>query len=80
MKYRIAMIPTFDRETMAEGEKFARDNDGSMIIMHGDPNDDDTRRAVIVPRVVRLKRSASYDTPDPEQEALAQKIVDLLNG
>jgi hypothetical protein len=82
MKYRIATIPTFDRETRTEGEAFFRENDGTLVIMHGDSRkrDEDTRRAVLVPRVTRLKRTAPYDTPDPEQEALAQRLVDLLNA
>lgn len=80
MQYRLATIPTFDRETLAEGEKPARDNDGSLIIMWGGPDDDDCRRALIVPRVARVKRAEAYIADDPEQLALALRVVAFLNA
>jgi hypothetical protein len=80
MKYRIGTIPTFDRETMTEGTKPFRMNDGSLVVMAGDAGDEDAQRVLLVPRFAHVKRTASYDTPDPEQEAFARRVVDLLNG
>lgn len=80
MTYRIAVLPTFEIAGVTHGGDFIRDNDGSLVILFGDPDEDYTRRALIVSRVVRLKRGAAYDTPDPEQEAFARRVVDVLNG
>lgn len=76
MTYRIATIPTFDRETMAEGETFMRRNDGSLVIR---PDDDESDLRLVVPRVAEVKRSDPYNKADPEQEAFAARVVGLLN-
>lgn len=77
-EYRLAVIPGFEVGDKVVPESLARDNDGSLIILarHGE----ESRRALLIPRVVRVKRGAPYDTPDPEQERLARNIVNLLNG
>lgn len=80
MTYRVGTIPYFDRETKTETTKPFRQNDGSLVIMHGAEGDDDVRPALIVPRIAPVKRAEAYSAPDPEQEAFAQRIVDLLNA
>lgn len=79
MTYRVGTIPSFDRETMTETVKPFRQNDGSLVIMQGVEDSEDARPALIVPRVKHVKRSEAYSAADPEQEAFAQRIVDLLN-
>jgi len=70
MTYRIAK----------NGDVPMRHNDGSMVIMLGDRDDDDARPALLVPMIVQPKRGQGWCTADPEQEDFAQRVVDLLNG
>lgn len=82
MKFRISTNKTFEVDGKTFGGEFIRMNDGSLIIRDEDAGDDDDapNLRLVVPRVVQVKRSAPYDTPDPEQEAFAQRVVDLLNA
>lgn len=57
-----------------------RRNDGSLVIMEKSEGEDDNRPCLEVPRVRHVKRSEAYSAPDPDQEAFAQRVVDLLNG
>jgi len=77
-EYRLAVNPGFQVGDKVIPDTLARDNDGSLIILTG--RGEKSRRALIIPRVIRLKRGAPYDTPDPEQERLARNILNLLNG
>lgn len=81
--YSIGTIPTLDRDedgSIREGEKLFRHNDGALNIMRRGDDPEDVSAVLIVPRAARLKRGAPYDTPDPIQEAFAQRVVDLLNA
>lgn len=80
MAFRIATMPTFEVAGRTAGGGYIRENDGALIVLSGAADDDLSRRALIIPRVVRLKRSEAYDTPDPEQEAFAARVVGLLNA
>jgi hypothetical protein len=73
MTYRIATLDPTDARPM-------RHNDGSMIIMYGEPGGDGTRPALLVPMIIRPKRGDAWKTHDPQQEEFAKKVVDLLNG
>lgn len=73
--YRIATYPGLKGEPV-----LLRENDGSLIIMEGEPDSEDARRVLAVPRFVPLRRTAPYNTPDAEQEAFAARVVALLNG
>lgn len=59
-----------------------RRNDGSLVIMERieDADGIDNRPCLEVPRVRHVKRSEAYSASDPDQEAFAQRVVDLLNG
>ena len=72
--FRIATID------LGEGIKPMRQNDGAMIIMEGEAGDEETRPALHVPMIVRPKRGEGWRTDDPEQEAFARRVVDLLNA
>lgn len=81
MNYRIGMIPAFNIGDEAHGgDQPFRQNDGSLIIMQGAEEDEDTRPVLIVPRVNHVKRSEAYRADDPDQMAFAQFVVDLLNA
>lgn len=80
MIYRLATMPTFEVKGQTHGGEPIRHNDGALVIMHGEPGSDDSRPAVIVPRVAEVKRSERHDAEDPEQMALALRIIDLLNA
>ena len=74
--YRIAAYPIDadgNREPM-------RHNDGSMVIMQGAEDDDETRPVLWVRRFSEAKRGKAWNTPDPEQKAFAARVVALLNG
>jgi hypothetical protein len=73
------MMPAFDRETGKETERFFRHNDGSLNIMATD-EDGDPIPVLTVRMGVSAKRGDAWKTDDPDQEAFAQHVVDLLNG
>lgn len=77
MPFSVGTVPFFDREKKIEVTKPFRTNDGSIIIMFEEG--DDMRQALLVPRIARVKRADAYSAPDPEQEALAERVVRLLN-
>lgn len=77
-RYYLAKMPTFEAGGQTYGGETIRDNDGSLIIMEAS-DDDNPRRALVVPRFVRLKRGSPSDTPDADQEAFADKMLALLN-
>jgi len=78
-KYYIAMMPTFEVAGKTAGGEMIRDNDGSLIIMES-VEGDDSRRALIVPRFVRLKRGAPYNAADPAQVEFTRRVTDMLNA
>jgi len=80
MAFRISTNPTFEVGDKVFGGEFVRHNDGALVIRSEDDDEDAPNLRLIVPRVGRVKRSDPYDKPDPEQEAFAQRVVDLLNG
>lgn len=58
-------------------------NGGEMIIMEGyldDEGEEDRRPVLHVMRRARAKRGQAWNTPDPEQEAFAARVVALLNA
>lgn len=79
MAFRISTNPTFEVGDKTFGGEMVRMNDGALVIRDGD-DDDAPNLRLIVPRVADVKRNDRYDKPDPEQEAFAQRVVDLLNG
>lgn len=60
------------------GGQIMRHNDGCMIIM-GKDEDDDNAPVLHVPMRVHAKRGEAWRTADPEQEAFAAALVDLMN-
>lgn len=78
--YQIARMPTYEVVGQTHGGEVIRDNDGSLIIMEGSPNEDERRRAVIIPRVADVKRAERHSAEDPAQTAFADRVVDLLNS
>lgn len=55
-------------------------NDGTFIVMEGVGDSDDVVRPVlhVLPQH-DAKRGKGYSTPDPDGEAFARSVVDLLN-
>ncbi len=81
MKYSIAIYPGVEVEgVVLQPPTIVRQNDGAMTIMRGDPDGEDYTPALMVPMIVRAKRGEAWKTADPEQEAFAQRVVDLLNA
>lgn len=65
----------------AETAPIMRHNDGSMVIMLRLSDDEfDVRPALTVPMIIHAKRGEAWKTTDPEQEAFAARVVDLLNA
>ena len=80
MTFRISTNPTFEVGDKTFGGELVRMNDGSLIVRDDAADDDGPNFRVIVPRVAEVSRKDPYDKPDPQQEAFAQRIADLLNG
>lgn len=74
MTYRIAVYPGADEQPI-----LMRHNDGSLVIMHGEPTDEDTRPALIVPRVHLVAHKVAHSISDADQLAFALKVVAMLN-
>lgn len=73
-------MPRYNVGTLAIGSgdpEFFRHNDGSLIILDGPAGD--ARPCLLVPRVHHVPRNKAYSAPDADQEAFAQRVVDLLN-
>jgi hypothetical protein len=74
--YEVGKIPTF--ENGKEVWKFNRHNDGAMIIMGKDKEGDDCP-VLNIPMRVNAKRGEAWRTTDPDQEAFAAALVELMN-
>lgn len=61
------------------GVTLSRENDGSLIIMAGNESSEDTTRVGVINMRKRPKRGEAWKTSDPEQEAMAQFIIDAVN-
>lgn len=72
--YRLGSLPLPDG-----GEMLFRHNDGSLVIMTGAADDENTRPVLTVPRVHEVSRKVAYSAPDADQEAFARRVVELLN-
>lgn len=81
MTYRIAKTGSVIIDGVERGKpKVFRHNDGAITIMKGEEDDEDNRAVLHVLMTVRPKRGEAWKTEDPEQEAFAQRVVDLLNA
>ena len=56
----------------------ARENNGDWVILIGEG--DDRRRFGTVSMIAKAKRGDGWKTPDPEGEAIAQRLCDLWNA
>lgn len=73
MRYSIATTGLNDDEPM-------RHNDGSMVVMQGEPHTDERRAVLLVPMHLTPKRGQGWCTSDPVQEAFAARVVAALNA